>query len=101
VGFNHGEEVGEVVFVERALDAGRDRRHRRRGPLRRHGPLCICRFGVRELGGRRAINRSAVRFNALDLSRWLLQEGLVELRGGLVVATERGARLGAALRITS
>ena len=37
--------------------------------------------------GRRAIRDKVVKFNALDLTRWLLQEGLAEIRDGRLVAT--------------
>jgi hypothetical protein len=44
--------------------------------------------------GRRAIRDKVVKFNALDLTRWLLQEGLAEIRDGRLVATQRGVELG-------
>jgi hypothetical protein len=44
--------------------------------------------------GRRAIGHRVVKFNALDLSRWLLQEGLAEIRDGRLVATPAEVEFG-------
>jgi hypothetical protein len=45
----------------------------------------------------RALHKNAVRFNGLDLARWMLREGLAEIREGRLVATSAGVELGGLL----
>ena len=47
-----------------------------------------------------AVHKNAVRFNGLDLARWMLREGLAEIHAGRLTATQRGREIGRRLTDT-